>query len=185
MDHFGPLLDAENFKYILVIIDAFTRFTWLFVTKSTETREVIENLNLILNTYGNPEEIVSDRGTAFTAKEFEDFPKEKNIRHRKVAVAAPWANGIVERMNRFIKSSLTKLITKANEWRKELGTLQYIINIYHSAVKASPSQLLLGYHQRSHTDHALVRHAKLLADIDVKLQVERENMRDNAIRATN
>lgn len=33
-DHLRPLQDTpENFKHILVIVDAFTRFTWLFATK--------------------------------------------------------------------------------------------------------------------------------------------------------
>jgi len=31
IDHFGPLeVTADDYKYILVIVDAFTKFTWLF-----------------------------------------------------------------------------------------------------------------------------------------------------------
>ncbi|EFN72529.1 Pro-Pol polyprotein, partial [Camponotus floridanus] len=41
LDHFGPLeATAYGYKYILVVVDAFTKFTWLFPTKSTTTDEV-------------------------------------------------------------------------------------------------------------------------------------------------
>ncbi|KMQ81742.1 blastopia polyprotein, partial [Lasius niger] len=111
IDHFGPLQETtDNFKHILVAIDALTRFTWLYPTKSTGAKETIKNLENLVNTFGKPTELVSDRGTAFTAKEFSDFVDLYGIKHRKVAVAAPWANGLAERVNRFLKSSLTKLI---------------------------------------------------------------------------
>jgi len=40
IDHFGPLEETgEGFKHILVVIDAFTRFIWLFLMKSTGTKK--------------------------------------------------------------------------------------------------------------------------------------------------
>lgn len=116
IDHFGPLKETDdNYKHILVVIDAFTRFTWLFATKSTGTKEVIENIKVIVRIFGKPREIVSDRGTAYTSKEFAEYLDEVNIKHRKVAVASPWANGFAERVNRFLKTSLTKLCDVAEE----------------------------------------------------------------------
>lgn len=129
VDHFGPLQETENkFKHVLVVIDAFTRFTWLHAAKSTSAKETIEFLKVIFNTLGKPVELVSDRGTAFTASEFTDFMASVKVKHRKVVVAAPWANGTVERINRFLKSSLIKLIPNAGDWEKHLGNVQYIIN---------------------------------------------------------
>jgi len=55
-------------------------------------------------------------------------------KHRKIAVAVPWANGIVMRINRFLKSSLTKLINSSAEWKTYLGTMQYINNNTHHSV---------------------------------------------------
>jgi len=43
--HFGPLEEtADGFKYILVVIDACTKYVWLFATKSTGSNEVISSL---------------------------------------------------------------------------------------------------------------------------------------------
>lgn len=50
--------------------------------------------------YSRPLRIISDRGTSFTSREFEEFIKEQNIKHIKIATASPQANGQVERINR-------------------------------------------------------------------------------------
>lgn len=114
IDHFGPLQESENnCKFVCVIVDAFTRFTWLFPTKTTNSREVCNHLKFLFNVFGKPATIISDRGTAFTSAEFNKFLETLKIKIRKVAVASPWANGIVERFNRYLKTSLTKAIDSA------------------------------------------------------------------------
>jgi len=111
LDHFGPLTETrDHFRYILVVVDTFTRFTWLCPVKAPSTGEVIESLKNIFATFGNPSNIVSDRGTAFTSQEFERFLKELQIKHRKVAVASPW-NG--QRNGREGKSFHKKFSNKA------------------------------------------------------------------------
>ena len=142
-------------------------------------------LTILFDVFGKPTEIVSDRGTAFTSREFEEFTMKEHIKHRKVAVAAPWANGLVERVNRFLKSTLTKLLDTPSEWRERLGAAQYVINnTYHAVVKSSPSQLMLGYSQRNHTDHALARFTEELAQVDKNLQNDRTVKRNIAEEAT-
>lgn len=41
--------------------------------------------------------------------------KEKDIKHVLTAVASPWANGQVERVNRFLKSTLAKLVEEPSD----------------------------------------------------------------------
>lgn len=64
---------------------------------------------------GKPAGIVSDRGSAFTSAEFSRFLETMKVKIRRVAVASPWANGIVKRVNRYLKSSLTKAVESAGE----------------------------------------------------------------------
>jgi len=184
VDHFGPLQQTEcNYKHILVVIDAFTRFVWLFAAKTTSSKETIRNLFTVFDTFGNPSEIVSDRGTAFTSAEFEDFVYSVRAKHRKIAVAAPWANGMVERVNRFLKNSLIKILDSAGEWKSQLGRLQYILNnTHHAVIKTTPSKLLLGYHQQCHEDAELARLTKALAETEDELSVE--DLRDKARQTT-
>jgi len=43
IDHFGLLQEtSDRYKHVLVVVDAFTRFTWLMAVKSTTTKEVIK-----------------------------------------------------------------------------------------------------------------------------------------------
>lgn len=182
LDHFGPISDSsDGFKHILVIVDAFSRFTWLFAVKSTGSKEVVKHLSYLFNIFGNPVTIVSDRGTAFTSQEFAEFIKSKNIAHRLVAVAAPWANGLVERVNKFLKSSLKKVVEDYN-WSTYLNSIQYVINnTHHSSLRASPSKLLFGVDQRNHADADLVSFLNNLAKISFNISEERDASRSLAL----
>jgi len=68
-------------EQVLVIVYAFTRFTWLTAVKSTATKEVIKHLRNIFLTFGKPLNVVTDRGTAFTSKEFVNFLDEYSVKH--------------------------------------------------------------------------------------------------------
>ncbi|XP_011687455.1 PREDICTED: uncharacterized protein K02A2.6-like [Wasmannia auropunctata] len=90
IDHLGPLEETiDGYKYILVMIDAFTKFVWLQATKSTGTTEVVKHLESLFNNFGYPNKIISDRGTAFTSSQFTDYLKDNEVKHVKVAVASP------------------------------------------------------------------------------------------------
>jgi len=186
-DHYGPLIEtSDGRKHILILVDAYSRFTWLFAVKSAGTREVIENFRYVFNTFGNPELLVSDRGTAFTSGEFATFLQERNIKHQLVAVAAPWSNGLVERINRFLKSSLKKVIEEQTSWSSKLNIIQYVINnTYHSSLKATPSKVLLGYECRGHADSPLIKFLNSHAKVDLNIESIRELSKQVAVEATN
>lgn len=116
-DHFGLILEsAAGSKHIFIIIDAFSRFTWLFPVKSTTSKEIIKCLSTLFHTVSPPRTLVTDRGTAFTSQEFAIFLKNYDVVHRLIAVAAPWANGLVERVNQLLKASLKKVVDDQESW---------------------------------------------------------------------
>ncbi|XP_067212257.1 uncharacterized protein [Linepithema humile] len=184
VDHFGPLqTTADGYKHVLITIDAFTRFTSLFPVKSTSSKEVCIHLSTLFNFFGIPEEVVTDRGSAFTSAEFSNFLAERRIKLRKVAVASPWANGKVERVNRFIKSSLAKLVKLPDEWKEKLQTLQYVINnTFHTALRCSPSKILFGFDQRGHIDKQLRNELEKQANDSLSFDQQRDNTREVAVR---
>ncbi|KOX79081.1 Pro-Pol polyprotein [Melipona quadrifasciata] len=82
IDHLGPLFSTKkNYKHIFVVVDAFTKFVWLYATKTTNSAEVIERLRKQSVTFGNPRRIISDRGAAFTSREFAEYYHQENIHH--------------------------------------------------------------------------------------------------------
>lgn len=102
-------------------------------------------------------------------------------------MAAPWANGLVERVNRFLKSSLCKLTDEPQDWCDNLDTVQYVLNnTYHSSLKSSPSKLLLDYNQRNHDDVTLVDCLKKIAEKEILCcNDERETYRQIALDTIN
>jgi len=63
-----------------------------------------------------------------------------------------------------------------------MGKIQYVLNnTYHTAIKASPSQLMLGYHQRLHEDFTLSQLTEALANTDSEMDLENgEALRNTA-----
>lgn len=80
-------LNNQKKKYVFLVIDGFTKFVKLF--RSTNTKEVISSLKLYFGAYSRPKLLISDRGSAFTSKDFENFLGDNNVKHIKVATGSP------------------------------------------------------------------------------------------------
>lgn len=126
IDHFGSV-NKQNAKknYIFIVVDAFTKFVKLFPTKTTNTKEVINCLTRYFTYYSRPKILVSDRGSCFTSKEFNDFVNNLNIKHVKIATGSPQANGQVERTNRVLAPALAKMVHSDKPWSKILPDIEF------------------------------------------------------------
>nr|GEU86824.1 retrovirus-related Pol polyprotein from transposon TNT 1-94 [Tanacetum cinerariifolium] len=101
----GPMRDASinGKKYILVIIDDYSRYIWtLFLHSKDETPEVLKDfITMIQRNLQAPVITVrTDRGTEFLNKTLNAFFKEEGIEHQTSTTRTPKQNGIVERRNR-------------------------------------------------------------------------------------
>lgn len=134
-----------------MVIDAFSKFVWLYATKSTTTEEVIARLRKQAAIFCNPRRIVSDRGTAFTSKDFKEYCREESIEHSLITTGVPRANGQIERLNRTLLPLLTKLAApRPGEWYRHLDVAQQILNTttQRSIANTSPYRILFGAHPR-------------------------------------
>ncbi|GBL92709.1 Pro-Pol polyprotein [Araneus ventricosus] len=94
IDHLGPLESTnKNYKYALATIDAFTKFVWIYPTKSTTSAEVIAKLEIQKAVFGSPFQIISDRSTAFTSGDFADYCAKEKIKQHAITTGLPRANG--------------------------------------------------------------------------------------------
>ena len=57
----------------------------------------IEKLRVTFATHGIPVTVVTDNGTNFTSREFENFMKSNGIAHVKTAPYHPASNGLAEK----------------------------------------------------------------------------------------
>ncbi|GFY78156.1 transposon Tf2-6 polyprotein, partial [Trichonephila inaurata madagascariensis] len=79
----------------------FPKFSWLYPVKTVSAENALEKLKLQQKTFGNPVRIITDRGSAFTSKLFNDYCTEENIQHLQIATGIPRGNGQVERIPNF------------------------------------------------------------------------------------
>lgn len=94
VDHLGPLANTgKMYNHLLVVVDAFSKFVWLYPTKSTGARKVVDKLKKQALIFGNPHRIITDRGPCFTSGEFESYCKESGIEHQLVTTGIPRGNG--------------------------------------------------------------------------------------------
>ncbi|GFX54016.1 transposon Tf2-6 polyprotein [Trichonephila clavipes] len=110
VDFIGPLPSPnKSYQHIFTVVDAFTKFTWLYPVKTVSAESALEKLKQQQKTFGNPIRIIFDRGSGFTSKLFNDYYDEENIRHLQIATGVPRGNGQVERIHRTLIPVLTKL----------------------------------------------------------------------------
>jgi len=143
IDHFGPFIRSKTGNcHILVVVCAFTKYSFLIPTRNTKTTPVIKALKQIFCVFGQPVRLISDRGTSFTSKEFEHFINENGIQHIKTAVRTPRANGQAERINETLLSALKTNTANDKDWDQNLGT-----NI-NSTTKFTPNDLVFNFNVR-------------------------------------
>ena len=106
IDFCGPFPSGE---YLLVVIDAYSRFPEVDIVHSTKATTIISKLEHIFATHGVPAVIKSDNGPPFRSHEFHSYVTEIGVKHQKITPLWPQANSEAEN---FIKP-LTKSIRAA------------------------------------------------------------------------
>ncbi|GJU51835.1 retrovirus-related pol polyprotein from transposon TNT 1-94 [Tanacetum coccineum] len=138
-------------KYILVIVDDYSRFTWVkFLRSKDETPAFIINLlkQLQVGLNKTVRFVRTDNGTEFVNKDLTDYYESIGITHEKTVMRTPQQNGIVERRNRtLVKAARTMLIfSKALLflWAEAVATACYTQNrsLIHTLHDKSPYELV-------------------------------------------
>ncbi|GKD35343.1 retrovirus-related pol polyprotein from transposon TNT 1-94, partial [Tanacetum coccineum] len=122
-------------KYILVIVDDYSRFTWVkFLRSKDETPAFVINLLKQLQVGLNKTVwfVRTDNHTEFVNKDLTDYYESVGITHEKTIPRTPQQNGVVERRNRtLVEASRTMLIfSKAPLflWAEAVATACYTKN---------------------------------------------------------
>ncbi|KAJ9557113.1 hypothetical protein OSB04_011727 [Centaurea solstitialis] len=137
MDLFGPVnvQSIGGKKYTLVIVDEYSRYTWVFFlrAKSDAPEEIIlfvrkmEKLNNL-----TVRSIRSDHGTEFKNSTLESFFEQKGISQNFSSVRTPQQNGVAERRNRTLIEAARSMLSEANLatqfWAEAVNTACYTQN---------------------------------------------------------
>ena len=103
IDHKGPIhpTSASN-VHCLLIVDAFSRFLMAYPVRNTTALATIAAVEKCIFSFGIPQSIIHDRGTAFINTEFINWTIEVGITLRPRTAYSPWTNGKIETQNQHI-----------------------------------------------------------------------------------
>jgi len=153
MDLFGPtrVLSLSGKRYGFVIIDDFTRFTWvIFLShKSDACLEFRNFCTTVLTTYPYKiKNILTDHGGEFENTSFSDFCAEFQIFHKFSSPRTPEQNGVAERKNRTLVEMARTMLLESNLpksfWAEAVNTANHILNraLVRPKIKKTPYELL-------------------------------------------
>nr|GFD42555.1 retrovirus-related Pol polyprotein from transposon TNT 1-94 [Tanacetum cinerariifolium] len=122
-------------KYILVIVDDYSRYTWtLFPRSKDETPEVLKEFPTMIqrNLQAPVITIHTDRGTKFLNKTLNAFFKEEGIEHQTSTAQTPEQSGFVKRQNRTLVEAARTMLSASQLhlffWAKAIATVCYTQN---------------------------------------------------------
>ncbi|GKA36365.1 retrovirus-related pol polyprotein from transposon TNT 1-94, partial [Tanacetum coccineum] len=183
MDLCGPMRVASinGKKYILVIVDDYSRYTWtLFLRSKDETPEVLKDfLTMIQRNLQAPViSVRTDRGTEFLNKTLHAFFKEEGIEHQTSNPRTPEQNDVVERQNRTLVEAARTMLSASKLplffWAEAIETACYYSkhnqnhflygeNLDKMKEKGDPC-ILVGYSTQSKGYHVYNKRTRLIVE---------------------
>ncbi|GJR62489.1 retrovirus-related pol polyprotein from transposon TNT 1-94 [Tanacetum coccineum] len=137
MDLCGPMRVASvnGKKYILVIIDDYSRFTWVKCLRSKDEAPafIINFLKMIqVRLKETVRRIRTDNGTEFVNQTLREYYEKVGISHETSVARSPQQNGVVERRNRTLIEAARTMLIYAKAllflWAEAVATACYTQN---------------------------------------------------------
>ena len=157
-DLVGPLPETEEgYRWILLIVCAFTKFVELIPLKDATAETVAQALVATFYRYGIPFHLISDNGVQYRATLLAEINKILGVRHIFISAYHSQANSNVERMCGVVKTMIAVALDRTQrEWNIFLGASQYAINsTVQRTNQWSPAFLMFGRRFRLPIEQAL------------------------------
>ena len=121
--------DNKGHKYVLVIIDCFSKFLWLRPLKDKSGLNVSRAMASVLEEGRVPKHLCADLGKEFYNRSFSDLMKRYGVNH--YSTYSIMKASIAERVIRTIKDYMYKMFSLEGSY-KYLSKLPYIAREYNS-----------------------------------------------------
>lgn len=140
--------ENDNFKYIFVCINAFSKYAWAIPIKNKTAVEVMKAMKSILTTAKKniPKNVQSDQGKEFFNTHFKKLMDQYNINH--YTTYSNLKSSIVERFNRTLKNKMWKEFSFNGNYRW-IDMLQGLVNDYNNTVHRTTRYKPVAVNQRN------------------------------------
>ena len=147
MRHDSVVHNGKVYKYILSVIDVFSRFLIIRPLQSKSSKSVAKKMEKIFSEHGFPGTVQTDLGGEFKGATHR-LLRKNDINIVKSRPYHPQSQGKCERSHRYVrkKISFMKMKKKGFNWLKSLHTVQQAINRTPKEVLANytPYEVLTG-----------------------------------------
>lgn len=129
VDLMGPLPKSRGgVVYLLVVIDAFSKHVALYALKRATTEVVLKKIKLYITEIRKPKQILSDNGTQFCSKRWQQEMASLGIQVSYTSLYFPQGN-MTERINREIGRLLRSLCYQQHtKWAYVVPRVKELLN---------------------------------------------------------
>lgn len=134
----------DDVKYVLVVIDCFSKFVFVVpLARKTTDAIIIGFKDIFKKTIRRPERLQTDKGGEYDSRKFRKFMKDNDITYNTTNNPDTKCS-IAERVIRTLKGKIFKYLSHANTYRY-IDVIDKIVksynNTYHRTIKMSPSEV--------------------------------------------
>ncbi|XP_046407451.1 uncharacterized protein LOC124172088 [Ischnura elegans] len=160
LDFKGPLPSSSKNRFLLTIVDEYSRFPFAFPCTDISASTVVRVLTMVFSLFGTPAYIHSDRGASFMSHELKSFLTSLGVATSRTTAYSPQGNGQVERYNGIIwKTVLLTLKSKGlktEQWEEVLqSALHSIRSLLCTSTNATPHERMFTHPRRSFNGRSL------------------------------
>ena len=113
-----------NGRLYVLISDHFSKFPFVFQTKTTSFANLRDHLQELFIIEDSPDEIMSGNGPFSNGKEFNAFLTGLGIRHTTSSPKYPQSNGFIERQVQMMKRLVEKATSTGSSFQEALTGLR-------------------------------------------------------------
>ncbi|WVZ93809.1 hypothetical protein U9M48_039764 [Paspalum notatum var. saurae] len=176
----------KGYNSIWVVVDRLTKVAHFIPVNTTYSGAKLAELYIsrIICLHGVPKQIISDRGSQFTSRFWEQLHDSLDSKLRFSTAYHPQTDGQTERTNQILEDMLRACaIQYGTSWDKSLPYAEFSYNnSYQASLKKSPFEALYGRRCRTplfwnQTGEKQVFGPDLIRDAEQQIKMVRENLR--------
>ena len=173
--------ENKNYKYMLTVIDIFSRYAYARPLKNKSGPEVADALKDIFkeNRYITPKFIQTDQGKEFYNKHVLELLKKYDV--KLFSVFTDQKSAVVERFNRTLKERMYRYFTFQgnHKWLEILPKLiKSYNNTYHSSIEQTPASVNknneMNVWLRQYSDLQSANHTKADYNIGDRVRISKQ-----------